>query len=107
MELALCIIITDTATKVLPMPRRRRRRLNSPGRDAWQRPEVILAALGLSAGETLSGKTVADLGAGTGYMVGHLSRAVGERGTVVAVDVEAAMVAYLAERARRARAGEG
>jgi SAM-dependent methyltransferase len=41
---------------------------------------------------------VADLGAGTGYMVGHLSRAVGERGTVVAVDVEEAMVAYLAER---------
>jgi predicted methyltransferase len=68
-------------------------RLNSLERDAWQRPEVILAALGLSAG-----KTVADVGAGTGYMVGHLSRAVGERGTVVAVDVEEAMVAYLAER---------
>jgi predicted methyltransferase len=69
-------------------------RLNSPGRDVWQRPEVILAALQLTAG-----MTVADVGAGTGYMVGQLSRAVGERGTVVAVDVEEAMVAYLAERA--------
>lgn len=68
-------------------------KLNSPERDGWQRPEVIVAALELAAGET-----VADLGAGTGYMVGHLSRAVGESGTVIAVDVEEAMVAFLASR---------
>src|SRR2546423_604750 len=36
--------------------------------------------------------------AGTGYMVAHLSKAVGKDGTVIAIDAEAAMVEYLAKR---------
>jgi SAM-dependent methyltransferase len=45
--------------------------------------------------------TVADIGAGTGYFEPYLSRAVGEGGTVLAVDIEPDMVRYLRERARR------
>jgi predicted methyltransferase len=63
---------------------------NDPSRDGWQYPQEIVAALALK-----SGATVADIGAGTGYMVAHLSKAVGERGTVVAIDAEASMVNYL------------
>lgn len=66
---------------------------NSPERDAWQHPEEIVAALDLRAGAT-----VADIGAGTGYMVGHLSKAAGENGTVIAIDAEDAMIEYLSNR---------
>lgn len=69
-------------------------KFNAPERDAWQRPGEILAALGLARGGT-----VADIGAGTGYLVAHLSRAVGAEGTVIAVDAEEAMIAYLTQRA--------
>jgi ubiquinone/menaquinone biosynthesis C-methylase UbiE len=68
-------------------------RMNSPERDAWQRPEEIVAALGLRPGDT-----VADVGAGTGYMTAHLSRAVGRTGAVLALDAEPAMSAYLTSR---------
>jgi predicted methyltransferase len=65
---------------------------NDPARDEWQHPDEIVAALMLEAGQT-----VADIGAGTGYMVAHLSKAVGEDGTVIAIDAEAAMIEYLAK----------
>jgi predicted methyltransferase len=74
-------------------PAGRAKAWNDPARDAWQRPDEIVTALALAPGAT-----VADLGAGTGYMVAHLSRAVGEDGTVVAVDASAEMVAYLTKR---------
>jgi predicted methyltransferase len=73
-------------------PAERAKTWNDPGRDAWQHPEEIVAALALEPGAT-----VADIGAGTGYMVGHLSKAVGEGGTVIAIDAEAAMIDYLAK----------
>lgn len=57
--------------------------LDDPGRDAWQRPAEVVAAMELSAG-----MTVADLGAGTGYFLPYLSRAVGNRGRVLALDVD-------------------
>jgi len=66
---------------------------NSPERDEWQHPDEIVAALGLRPGAT-----VADIGAGTGYMVAHLSKAVGENGTVIAIDAEDAMIEYLSNR---------
>lgn len=74
-------------------PVERAKTWNDPERDAWQRPAEIVAALALKPGAT-----VADVGAGTGYMVAHLSRAVGEDGTVVAIDASADMVAYLTKR---------
>lgn len=74
-------------------PAGRAKTWNDPARDEWQRPEEIVAALALKPGAT-----VADIGAGTGYMVAHLSRAVGAGGTVVAIDSSAEMVEYLAKR---------
>lgn len=66
---------------------------NNPDRDKWQHPEEIVAALALKPGAT-----VADIGAGTGYMVAHLSKAVGQDGTIIAIDASAEMVEYLAKR---------
>jgi predicted methyltransferase len=74
-------------------PAEKARKWNDPERDKWQHPEEIVAALALKPGAT-----VADIGAGTGYMVAHLSKAVGTDGTVIAVDAEAAMVEYLTKR---------
>lgn len=71
------------------------RRFDDPKRDAWQRPEKVVEALRLEPGDT-----VVDLGAGTGYFVPHLSRAVGPSGTVLALDVEPKMVDYLEQRAQ-------
>ncbi len=63
---------------------------NAPERDAWQRPEQIIEAMAIKPGAT-----VADIGAGTGYMVSHLSNSVGKDGKVIAIDAEAAMIEYL------------
>jgi ubiquinone/menaquinone biosynthesis C-methylase UbiE len=69
---------------------------DDPGRAAWQKPEELVAALGLRPGQC-----VADLGAGTGYFSRLLSAAVGPTGTVLAVDPEPNLVAHLRERAER------
>jgi ubiquinone/menaquinone biosynthesis C-methylase UbiE len=47
------------------------------------------------------GMSVADLGAGTGYFLGYLSSAVGAAGKVTGLDVEADMVRYMNERAKK------
>lgn len=71
---------------------------DDPARDAWQRPSEVVALLGLRPG-----MTVVDLGAGTGYFLPHLSRAVGGEGRVLGVDIEPDMVRYMRERAERQR----
>jgi ubiquinone/menaquinone biosynthesis C-methylase UbiE len=70
---------------------------DDPGRDAWQRPGEVLEVLGVAPG-----MTVADLGAGTGYFSVHLAKAVGDKGKVLAIDVEPKLVAYMKERAAKA-----
>jgi cyclopropane fatty-acyl-phospholipid synthase-like methyltransferase len=72
------------------------RRFDDPGRDAWQRPAHVVELLALR-----EGMTVVDLGAGTGYFLPHLARAVGPSGRVLALDVEPDMVRYMTERAAR------
>jgi ubiquinone/menaquinone biosynthesis C-methylase UbiE len=67
---------------------------DAPERDEWQKPEAVVAALGLKPG-----MSVADLGAGTGYFARHLSAAVGATGTVFAGEVEPNLVAHLRKRA--------
>ena len=69
---------------------------DDPGRDAWQKPEEVVRALGIRAGDV-----VADLGAGTGYFSRYWSRAVGREGVVFAMEVEPALVAHLRDRADR------
>lgn len=68
---------------------------DSPDRAAWQKPDEVIAALGLAPE-----MRVADLGAGTGYFTVRLARAV-PRGQVVAEDIEPDMVRHLTERARK------
>ena len=58
-------------------------RLDDPSRDAWQKPEEVVALL-----ECRLGDTVVDLGVGTGYFVRYLSRAVGDEGRLLALDIE-------------------
>ena len=72
------------------------KRFDDPARDAWQKPDEVVALLQLQPG-----MTVADLGAGTGYLEPYLARAVGAGGHVLGLDVEPSMVAYLRDRAAR------
>ena len=69
-------------------------RFNNPERDAWQKPDAVVAALSLNPASV-----VADLGAGTGYFSIRIARKVPE-GKVFAVDIEPKMVAHVEERAR-------
>jgi len=71
--------------------------LEDPQRDAYQKPDDVVAALGLKPGET-----VADIGAGSGYFALRLAAAVGPTGRVYAVDVDPAMIRHLNHRVRDA-----
>ena len=57
--------------------------LIAPDRDARQKPEELVRAMALRPG-----MVVADIGTGAGYMLPFLSRAVGEKGRVVAEDIQ-------------------
>ena len=71
-------------------------RWDDPARDAWQRPETLVAAL-----EIAPGMTVTDLGTGTGYLLPHLVRAVGPDGVVLAQDIEPSMLDWVHQRAAK------
>jgi SAM-dependent methyltransferase len=66
---------------------------DNPDRDMWQMPDRLVASLALKPTDS-----IADIGAGTGYMAVRLARAVPD-GQVFAVDVEPDMVRYTAMRA--------
>jgi SAM-dependent methyltransferase len=68
---------------------------DDPARDAWQKPDEVIAALALPPTAR-----VVDLGAGTGYFAARIARRLPE-GAVYAVDVEEDMVRHLRERAAR------
>jgi ubiquinone/menaquinone biosynthesis C-methylase UbiE len=72
------------------------KQFDDPARDAWQKPEHVVDLL-----EIARGMVVADIGAGTGYFLPHLSTAVGPEGTVLALDIEPDMVRYMEERVLR------
>jgi SAM-dependent methyltransferase len=72
-------------------------KLEGEDRAGWQRPDEVVAALGLAPGQV-----ACDAGAGPGYFALRLARAVGPAGRVYAVDVEPRMIAVLEERARSA-----
>ncbi len=67
---------------------------DDPARDAWQKPDAVIAAMKITPG-----MTVADVGAGTGYFETYLSRAVGPGGRVLALDIEPDMIKHLQRRA--------
>lgn len=69
------------------------RLFDAADRAEWQKPAEVAAALGIAPG-----MVVADIGAGTGYFLEHLSRQAGPRGMILAVDIEAEMVAHMGKR---------
>ena len=70
--------------------------LEGPDRDAWQKPEQVMDALGIA-----DGSTVADLGAGGGWFTVRLARRVGPNGTVYAEDIQPQMIESIARRVAR------
>jgi len=72
------------------------RHFDSPERHSWQKPAEVVTLLDIHAGHV-----VADIGAGTGYFLPYLSKAVGNRGRVLALDVEPNMVEYMNRRVRQ------
>jgi arsenite methyltransferase len=69
--------------------------LEDPQRDAYQKPQEVLAALNIKPGEV-----IADIGAGSGYFTFPLARRVGETGKVYAVDVSPDMILQINRRIR-------
>lgn len=64
------------------------KRFESPDRDAWQKPDAVIASLGLRESDR-----VADIGSATGYFPVRVAKAV-PKGKVWGIDVEPKMVAY-------------
>jgi len=69
---------------------------DSPGRDQRLQVNRIMDLLGIAPG-----KTVADIGAGSGWFTVRAARRVGESGTVYAVDINKESIRYVDERARK------
>jgi ubiquinone/menaquinone biosynthesis C-methylase UbiE len=72
-------------------------KLEGPDREAWQKPDRLIAALGLRPGDV-----ACEVGAGPGYLALRMARAVGTRGVVHAIEVEPRMIEALRLRAREA-----
>jgi ubiquinone/menaquinone biosynthesis C-methylase UbiE len=70
--------------------------LERPERDAYQKPDQVMAALAFRPGER-----VADVGAGSGYFARRISKAVGPTGEVWAIDIAPEVLEYLDVRAHR------
>lgn len=73
------------------------RRLEGAERAAWQKPDEVVAALGLRPGDTAG-----EIGAGPGYFALRLARAVGPAGRVLAAEAHPRMLALLQQRAAAA-----
>jgi predicted methyltransferase len=67
--------------------------LDEPERDEWQRPTEVIELL-----QCRPGMTVVDLGAGTGYFLQYLSKAVGPEGHVLALDISRSSVDWVSSR---------
>lgn len=72
--------------------------LDRPEREAEEEPERALDAIRIAAGST-----VADVGAGSGYMTVRLAARVGPAGRVYANDLQPEMLSLLRARLQRAR----
>ena len=70
--------------------------LEAPDRDAWQKPEQVMMALGIA-----DGSVVGDLGAAGGWFTIRLARFVGPNGLVYAEDVQRQMIEAIDRRVKR------
>jgi len=67
--------------------------LERPERENEERPDLLLNALGIKAGEN-----VADIGAGSGYYTRRLAKLVGDKGIIYAVDIQPEMLDLLTNK---------
>jgi SAM-dependent methyltransferase len=94
----------QTTDREFPAPNRPVSRIVAPrwiaedDRDAFGEAEKVMAILNIRAGQR-----VADIGAGDGYYVRHLSERVGARGLVYGQDIEPRYLAMLRERVADAK----
>ncbi len=70
--------------------------LEGPDRDLWQKPDLIMDALGIA-----DGGIVADIGAGGGWFTIRLARRVGPNGVVYAEDIQREMLQAIDRRVQR------
>ena len=69
---------------------------DSPGRDQRLQVNRVMDILGITPG-----KTVADIGAGSGWFTVRAARRVGDRGVIYAVDINPESIRYIDDRARK------
>lgn len=70
--------------------------LEAPDREAWQKPDQVMLALGIA-----DGSVVGDLGAAGGWFTIRLARFVGPNGLVYAEDVQPEMIEAIERRLKR------
>ena len=71
--------------------------LERSSREAEERPQTLIKALKLKAGDK-----VADIGVGTGYFARRISRVIGPKGTVYGVDIQQEMLDLLKRNLKNA-----
>ena len=69
---------------------------DSPGRDERLQINRVMDILGIAPG-----KTVADIGAGSGWFTVRAAKRVGDTGTVYAVDINSEAIRYISSRIRK------
>lgn len=70
--------------------------LERPEREVEERPQRVIDAF-----EIQPGQIIADLGAGSGYYSFRIAPLLGDKGQMLAIDVEPRMLQIISERARR------
>lgn len=73
-------------------------RFEAPGRDQWQKPEAVIKLLG-----ELNGKTIVEIGSGTGYFSFRLAEAGAH---VIAADVDRRFLDYVDRRKTERKLGD-
>ncbi len=94
-------VVSAQSTATRPAPQRRPRLfppadlglLEAPDRDDWNKPDLIMDAIGIA-----DGGVVADLGAGGGWFTIRLARRVGPNGIVYAEDIQPQMIEAINRR---------
>lgn len=101
--LATAPSMTSAQTAAQQPPRQRRLfppqdlgLLSAPDRDDWNKPDLIMDALGVA-----DGAAVADLGAGGGWFTIRLARRVGPNGVVYAQDIQPQMIEAINRRVQQ------
>lgn len=69
------------------------KRFDRKDREQWQKPEEVISLMKIK-----NGQQVAEIGSGTGYMLPFLSKAVGSKGKVFALDVESTLIDFMKTR---------